>query len=398
VYGALTHAEPLHESHFVAQCGGLIIARRGGTVPSRGVKLSGRWVMVVALPLMVMLLSSVALAQESELGGKVRTGDEVVVPAGETVPNDLYVFGGSVRIDGTVNGDLVAFGGQVEVSGPVTGDVLAGASTTTISGQVDGDVRVGTGRALIQGTVGEDVLVGASQVTIASGARIGGDLIFGSGQTSMDGTVAGNVVGSTDTYRKGGSIAGAEQVTEPTESRTAGHRILGLLRRYVSLLAVGALLLWLTPRALRATADIVRGRPLPSLGAGLLSIIGAAALVLAVIIATGLVAIVLGLLELGALAGTTVFAGILVIGLIVFGFFVIAAFGAQVAVGLSLGRLPLRANARSSAREFGVLALGVLVVVLLSAIPLVGGWLEFLFVLLGLGALALAARSRRRPL
>ena len=69
-------------------------------------------------------LTGVAIAQ-GVLGEKFRSGDTLTVAAGETVPNDLYAFAGTVRIDGTVDGDLVASGGLVDVTGTVTGDVLA---------------------------------------------------------------------------------------------------------------------------------------------------------------------------------------------------------------------------------------------------------------------------------
>ncbi len=213
----------------------------------------------------------------------------------------------------------------------------------------------------------------------------------------MDGTVSGNALGTSGDYTKRGSIAGTETVDVGAAAKkkpppTAGQRVLDLIRRYVSILAVGTLLLWLAPRALRAAADVVRGRPLPSLGAGLLGIVGAAVLALAVILVTVLVAIVLGLLGFGALVGATILGGILAVGVIAFGLFLIVGFGAQAAVGTSLGRLVLRTDGRG----FGALALGVLVVVLLTAIPLVGGWLQLLVVLLGLGALLLALAPRRR--
>ena len=71
-------------------------------------------------------LSVPAAAQQSELGGKVRAGREVTVPAGETVPGDLVASAATVRVDGRVDGDLVASGGQVIVAGTVGGDVLVG--------------------------------------------------------------------------------------------------------------------------------------------------------------------------------------------------------------------------------------------------------------------------------
>jgi hypothetical protein len=68
------------------------------------------------------------------------------------------------------------------------------------------------------------------------------------------------------------------------------------------------------------------------------------------------------------------------------------AFAAPATVGLVLGRLLVRGDGRSVLSRLGPLALGVLVVVLVAAIPVAGGWLEALLVLLGLGALLLTAR------
>jgi hypothetical protein len=71
--------------------------------------------------------------------------------------------------------------------------------------------------------------------------------------------------------------------------------------------------------------------------------------------------------------------------------------GAQAAVGLALGGLVLRGDLRSPGRPVAALAMGVLAVVLVSAIPVVGGALHALVVLLGLGALVLAPRRSREP-
>jgi FtsH-binding integral membrane protein len=73
----------------------------------------------------------------------------------------------------------------------------------------------------------------------------------------------------------------------------------------------------------------------------------------------------------------------------VFVLVVAVGFGAQAAVGLALGGLVLRGDLRSAGRAVAALALGVLVVVLVSVIPVVGGALHALIVLLGLGALVL---------
>ena len=163
----------------------------------------------------------------------------------------------------------------------------------------------------------------------------------------------------------------------------------------MSVLVIGVLLLWLLPRMLRGAADAARGRPLLSFGIGILGFIAVIVLVVLVILVTGLVAVVLGLLGLGSLTAVTVVGGILVAAVAVFLFVLAVVFAAPATVGLALGRLLFRGEGGSFPSGLGALALGVLVVVLLAAIPVVGGWLEALVVLLGLGALLLTARPGR---
>ena len=352
---------------------------------------------IAILAVALASLSPAALAQQTELGGKVRSGREVTVPAGETVQGDLIASAGTVRVDGRVDGDLVASGGQVTVDGTVTGDVLAAAGSTTISGQVDGDVRLASGQARVEGRVGEDLLIGAGQATVAQGAQVGGDLIVGAGQLRLDGAVTGSVLGGAGDYTRTGTVGGSEQVTvqQPERDRTLTDRGFDVLRRYVSILVVGLLLLWLLPRGFRAAADAVRGRPLVGFAVGILGFIGVVILLVLVVLVTVLLAVGLGLLGLGPLVGATVFGGTLAAGVVAFLFFVAVAFGAQATVGLGLGRLLFRGPRRSLLKAFGGLVIGAAVVVLISSIPVAGGWLEALLVLLGLGALLLVLFSRR---
>jgi hypothetical protein len=343
-------------------------------------------------------LTPVALAQQTELGGKVRSGQTVEVPAGQTVQGDLIASGGTVRINGRVDGDLVATGGQITVAGTVTGDVLAAGGNITISGQVDGDARLAGGQVRVERRVGEDLLIGAGQATVASGAQVGGDLIFGAGRMVMDGAVAGSVLGSTGNYTRAGSVGGSERVTvqEPRKTPTLADRGFDALRRYISIMIVGLLLLWLTPRIFRGAGDAVRRRPLVAFGLGIVAAIGVVVAVVLVVLLTVLLAIALGLVGLGELTGTVAFGGTVAVVVIVFLTFVAVMFGAQAAVGLGLGRLLFRGDRLSFGMAFLALLLGVLVVVLLAAIPVAGGFLEALLVLLGLGALLVGLFSRRR--
>lgn len=349
-----------------------------------------------AVGLLVVVGASVAIAQETRLGGKLRAGREIVVLASETVSGDLYASGGQVRIEGTVDGDLVAMSGQVRVSGEVRGDVVSASGNVDVSGQVGGDVRAGAGRVRISGSVGEDVFAGAGQLTVTTSGRVGEDLIFGAGQTTMDGRVEGNVLGATGSYTRRGTVGGTEDVTVAQQRRalTFEERLLGGLRRFASLLVVAALLLWIFPRLVDGAAERLRRRPLVSLGVGVLGVVGFVVLIIGLILLAVLLSIGFGLARLGDLVGITIFGTSALLSFLAFLFYVVAAFAAQAAVGLALGRLATGASA--GARRWVALVLGVLIVVLITSLPAVGRWLAFVVGLFGLGALILEFWPRRR--
>ncbi|HEX5948071.1 MAG TPA: hypothetical protein VFZ45_00750 [Actinomycetota bacterium] len=352
----------------------------------------GRVAWVVLGGLVVVLGSTVAFAQEIQLGGKFRTGREVVVGADETVTTDLYATAGFVRIEGTVEGDVVASGGNVDVSGQVGGDLLVGSGNVDVSGEVAGDVRLGAGRALVSGTVGEDLAVSSGQTTVSG--TVAEDFLFATGQTSIEGTVEGNVVGTTGSYSRTGTIGGTEDVNVVERGDpTLADRGLYAIERFVSILLIGALLLWLFPRVVDGSAATLRERPWASLGVGVLGAIGVIVLIVLIFVVMILLSIAFGLLQLETLIGATVWGSFTGIAVISFLFWLLVFFGAQAVVGMFLGRL---AFGTEVSRRWISLILGVLIVVVLFSIPIAGIVLGILIALFGLGAVILEYWPWRR--
>jgi cytoskeletal protein CcmA (bactofilin family) len=359
----------------------------------------------VAAPALVLLVATagVALAQQP-LEAKLRSGDQVIVAANETVRHDLYAVGSAVIIDGTVEGDLVAAGGDVRVTGSVTGDVLAAGGTVALAGPVRGDARVAAGQLTVAGQIAEDLVFAAGQASLTPTGRVGQDLIFSAGQVTLDGAVAGSIQGSASEYLRQGSVGGGEAVAigEPEERRpeeTTGDVVADALRHLVAVALFGGLALWLFPRALRATEHALRHRPLVALGAGLAGAVGYLIAFIVVVLLMVLLAIVLGILGFGALVAIDVISGTILLVLVSLAFFLVAAFLADAIVGLTLARLVAPRFAATRWQELAVLVAGSALVVLATSLPVVGGWLKLLVILLGLGALALAAlgawRARR---
>lgn len=377
----------------------------GSQMPSRGLRQAILIVVGVLLAFGFALTQVSAQSQASSVRAKFRSGNEVVIPASETVTHDLYIAAGTVRVDGRIDGDLFVAGGTIDVTGPVTGDLFVAGGTITLSGEVGRHLRVAGGNVSIASPVQLDLLAGAGTLTLASPSRVSGDLIFSAGQMTLDGTVTGSVLGSTGSYTKRGTVGGVEEVeisttqtAPPPPAPTVGGTVLHHLQRYIGMLAAGGLLLWLTPRLVRAAAARITERPLPTIGIGALGFVGFFPLLLALFIAMIFAAIGLGLLGMGRLIAVTVFGVLIGSASLSFVFVLVLLFVAAAVVGLAVGQFALdRAGTMSAQGPFVALMLGALAIVLLTAIPIVGWVLNAVVVLFGLGALLAAAWRLRRP-
>lgn len=349
------------------------------------------WLGIVSL--LVVTGASVAVAQETQLGGKIQSGSQITISAEETVDGDLYASGGRVIVEGSVDGDLIAAAGQVTISGEVTGDLMASGGAVDISGEVGGDARVAAGQATVSGSIGEDLFIASGQTTISDSGEVGEDLVFGSGRMTMNGTVDGDVLGATGDYDRQGTVMGTEDVTiQDVEAPTIADRILDALQRFISLLLVAALFLWLAPRYVEEPTQMLRQRPWASLGIGFVGVIAFGVLVFLLILVAVLLAIGVGLVGLSDLVGAIIFAAVVAVAVLAFLFFLVTVFGAPAWVGMALGSIVLSLD--STARRWVALIIGLAVVVALTSIPVAGRWIGLLVALFGLGAVILAFRPR----
>lgn len=397
--------------------------------------------------LLGLLLGSWASAFEA------RSGNTVVVGPQETVTGDLYATGNRVLIRGTVAGDLFAAANTVNVTGTVTGDVMAAGQTVRVSGQVEDDVRTAAYTVSLEkgGEVGGDLVTSGYSLTTAPTTQIAGDLVFGGRQARLDGRVGGNArigvagleLGGTITGTLGAAVAGSGRsvvppmnfglpnvpavadgleltegarvggqlnlvapteidvrpgvvtgkVTTRTERETERPFYFSLLNRFVVLLVGGLLLLWVAPGSLQRGTEALTHQPWASLGWGVVGLLGTPiALTLSLLLVFSLL-VLLGLIALGGLAGLIGTVGLATLTVLVVLFALALWVFAPVVAGYSVGRLVVRSSDRSGSRFF-ILVIGILAVVLLTAIPWVGGVIGSLAVLLGLGALIVAWRSR----
>jgi hypothetical protein len=284
-------------------------------------------------------------------------------------------------LEGTVNEDLNGFMNGLELGGEVGRNVDV---------QVDGQRGAPPFFAFAPSSQVQIPTVPPG-LTLTDTARVGGDLTYTSStqaQISPDAQIDGEV---NSTIRPA-----AQQ--EPT--RTAADVVLDIVRSFIALLVVGLLLMWLAPASTRDLSEMVRTRPLPSLGWGILGFILYIALAIAILLATILLAVILGLLTLGGLVLLIIGLGVLAEIILALAFWISTGYLAQIVVSFLVGRLLLeRALPERATGRVLPLVVGLILYVILRAIPILGFIVALVVVLLGFGALCnwIWELFRRRP-
>jgi hypothetical protein len=152
-----------------------------------------------------------------------RGGQNVTIPAGEVVNDDLYITAQTVVVDGTIKGDLVVFASNITINGTVDGELIAAGQDVIINGTVNGDVRI-AGAALEIGekaVIGGDLVGAGASLETRPGSSIARDAVFGGGQSLLAGKVGRNGLVATGGLELSGTINGnlTAYVGNPDQSR-----------------------------------------------------------------------------------------------------------------------------------------------------------------------------------
>jgi hypothetical protein len=295
----------------------------------------------------------------------------------QPVAQDAALAAGEVAVQARIGQDLRAAGGRVAVSAPVGGEAhLVGVSVrlergadvagpawlaggeVQLLGRVGGGAKVFAGTLVVEGTVQGDLQVTAENVEIRPGAQLGGALRYASR----------NPLRMAEGARVAGPI---ERQALPDEAAHAGGAggAVGLAFWLVTLFAAGVVWVLVFPRFSDAARAQLQRAPAASLGVGFL-----------VLVAMPMAVLLLAITIVGLpLAGVLVAAYGLVL---LAGYLVVATTLADRLLGAAG-----QAGAAGQMPRLAALAAALLLLVLVSAIPVVG-WLIALGALMaGSGAL-----------
>jgi hypothetical protein len=378
-----------------------------------------RVLLFLSLILLVLLLPTVALAQDS-----IRH-THFEVKKGEVINHDYFAAGESVTISGVVNGDVYAAGANVTIDGKINGDLLAGAGMITLLGEVTDDVRIAGGNILINGTTGKNVTLAGGTATITSEAIIKGSLLAFTGNLDLRAAVGrdanlyagravigsqigGNLQGEFDelvltseagilgnlNYKssekaeitEGAIILGetnyqsltrerAPQLKPDLLARPAVPRGVGLWLSFSSLILsflLGLGFLYVFPKRGEAIVKVLTSRPWQSLGVGFLTLI---------LIPIGMLFLMITIIGIPL--------ALMLVPLLVFLLYFSKIFAAFCTGQWVLNRWEVKKGLNWA------LLIGLIVYYLLRQLPVISPMVIFAFTTLGLGAFILDQKALR---
>lgn len=327
-------------------------------------------ILILTLGLLLMAVAATpALAQGSRASDRVCTGGSTVIKSDEVV-NSVLLFGCGARIESgaQVRKDIVSSGSDVVIEDKAV---------------VQGDVVVFGGNLIVAGEVKQDVAVFGGNITLESTAIVGGDLapIGGNLDRKEGAVVRGNTAPSTRGItppraptppRVPSASDWAERFNNPVSM------FFGLVRGVLGVLAfiaLGALTVAFWPVQTKQVADVAQSSALPSLGVGCLTWVAAFTLML-------LLVITLCGIPFAAFIGLA---------------FIVAMLVGWVALGRLTGEKILTALKLRQADNVVIAAVvGVFLLALLSAAPIVGWFAGMVLATLGLGAVVLTRFGTRK--
>ena len=372
---------------------------------------------VISAIIALLLVAPLALAGGQY--GKFRSAGKLVsLGKDEVIERDYFAVGEMVEISGTVEGDVYVAGGEVLIDGVIEGDLLVAGGNVTISGEVMQDIRVLAGNVTISGEVGGNVTAVGGNIDLTSTAVVTGSLVGAGGNFKVAAPIGGNVKLATgnllvsseivgflharvDTLRltskavvDGDLIYWSYQDASLDEQAVVGGEVtkhittrpelpkqelvkffigLKLFFRFIALisaLVLGLLLVRFYPNYSRRAAENIQTRPWTALGLGLVTMIVVPIIVI-VLLAT-VVGIPLAFILLAA-------------------YFIYISL-AKIFVMLLLGYWILKSFVKDAGLGWSLLA-GALVFYLLTLIPILGGLIAFVALLLGIGTVLITGKE-----
>lgn len=308
-----------------------------------------------------------------------------------TSSGNAFGAGENIQINQDIQGDLVLAGSLLEINGKTGDDFIGAGGEVIVNGDVSGNIIAAGGSIKVNGDVGGDVAAFGGQIFLSQDSVVEGDILLGGGEVTLNGMVNGDGEVSTGTLRTGNDfkINGdfdleAENYPSNLKDNVEGNlsiiktaeqedqygdsiifSILSFILELISALALGFILLYIFPASISEIAKIVKVSTFKSLLIGFLTLVFIPILSIILLL--------------------TLFGWSLSVFLILF--LTLTILIATVPVKLFAGKIIYSRIFKKEAGKIGYYALGAIIFTLAYEIPLLGGLIRFIALIIGLGGI-----------
>jgi hypothetical protein len=364
------------------------------------------------LALLIGLIGISVHAQDSSKGT-----DLVTMELGK----DHFAAGQEVTVANAVAGDLLAAGREIVLEDKVGGDAVAAGGTVRLNGNVSDNAYAAGGQVFVNGTIARNARLAGGNVEVAPASRIDGGASIAAGQVRVSGPIGGYLQAAGGSLFIDGPIGGdveatARQIELGPNARISGklrYRSNGTLKQDAGAQVLGGI--EQLPFAVRTAPGFGRGLARLAFWVWTLGLILLVAILVFLLPAFGNV---IGTLEarpgMSALLGFVLLVCIPAASLILLitligaplALLSMAAYFALLLVGYlaaaaALGDLLLKKLRHGTVMTAGwrVIAAicGIFIIALLGRIPVLGGLIAFVVLIMGIGAVGLQVNRTVRP-
>lgn len=375
-------------------------------------------------------------------GDAIFSANQVLIKEGALINGNMVVMGNTVMLNGLVTGSLIgasanvttrekasigrniyyaAYSVEIQPGTLINRGIYAGAYQVVLGGEVAQDAVISAKAIAVSGKIGKNAKfeVGVpgeggpnisipgffpppgahprinAGLNISPEAQIGGQLSYTSQieqNASIQSKPQGGIVFATPVPDEKD-----KQSSPPTHGFMASalaKKLLQILRDLISLLIAGALVLWLIPAIMQKSADQAKAKLLPSAGYGIATILLGYAVALLAALIVILVSILLSIVSLDGLGSSVLGLGLSGLIFALTAFTLLISYGSKLIVAFITGEWIMNKIAPNAApQKVWALGVGILIYVILRAIPVLGWLIGLAATIIGVGAMWLLYRS-----
>ncbi|MBP9817901.1 hypothetical protein KBC75_04100 [Candidatus Shapirobacteria bacterium] len=311
-----------------------------------------------------------------------------------------FAFGDDKKVSEQIEGDLIMAGGKVEVTSNINGDAYVAGGKVNFDGSVEEDLVVAGGEVVIKGVVGKNLTVAGGKVTIDENSIVGGYVLAAGGEVIMLGQFAGSVKVVARDLKVGEKVHIQGDLEADIESgQVAETAIVDGEKKVVvheakqtqipenvnkALVTSGKVIFWLGQLVTLLVLLAIGGKAVEKVEVNQKNFWATLGWGLVVLIVTPVLALIL----LVSMVGSP-------LGLMLFPIYFASLYLSGLVVAITMGAMIAKNGWLKMKNRYLLAIIGLILVTVVSQIPIIGGWVKFVVLILGLGTMFRAVRGKK---